>query len=448
MKVLLIRINHFGKVLGHPRDVFMPFDLSMLSAILKKEHLVDIKDNDVLKWEEKNMKRYLLARRWDLLVIKFGLEVGVEVAEMVREYKQKYKRSKVLLLDYENNAWYRNMLEKSKADAYIWGDPEKVIDNYLKTGKISQDNPELIDNLDDLPFYDHRSFLNQKYQIFSKTVKVYKKVKWGFLLTSRGCPFGCKFCSSNIRNSHGKKYREMGAKRIYSELRYMVEKLGINAISFEDDIFTFKRQRVVDLCNLIIDGKLKFSWVVSTRADCLDGELISLMKKAGCGGVAIGVESGSNKILKAMNKGEKVQEIKNKLLCLRKNGVAVTANVIVGYPGEDKNDLKKTIKLLMESRVVMVHAHYLTLYPDTVLYREFGKKAIKKGGYNHRIYGENNLSKIREEELKRAVIKIYKTYYLTWNYLMTYIKFRWQYWIFNPHVEISLFLRTQSYLLK
>ena len=448
MKILLVRINYFGSVSGHPRDVFMPFKLSLLSRVLEKDHQVVIRDNDVLRWEVSKWGKCLIEEKWDLVVIKFNMEVGEKIAEIVAKCKENNNKTKILLLDFENNDWCLNMLKKSKADGYVWGDPAIVVKNYIKTGKLPLKKPMIESNLDKFPFFNHKRFLSNDYQIFSKTVSSFNKIKWGFLLTSRGCPFDCKFCSYNIRNSHGKGYRAMSAKRIYKELKYMVSELGINAVSFEDDIFTLDRQRVVDLCNLIIIGKIKFKWVVSTRTDCLDEELIKLMKKAGCDGMALGVESGSNKVLKAMNKGESVEEIKNILLILRKFGVAVTANVIVGYPGESRRDLEKTIKLLKETRVVMVHVHYLTLYPDTILYSEYDRKMVKTEKYNHRIYGENNFSQMSEEELSKSPVEIYKKYYLSFDYLMTYLRFRWQYWIFNPQIELSLFLRTAKYLLK
>lgn len=447
MKILLGRINFYGKMGGHPRDVFMPFELSMLSTLLKKENKVTIKDNDVLEKNINQWKEILARGKWELVILKLGMDVMEESVELLANFKRNNPKSKLILLGFENKEWFRKIKKESRIDRWIWGDAEKGVLDFLEDDKTKANKISVIDDLDKLPFYDHKSFLGKNYVIYSKSVKVYKKIRWGFLLTSRGCPFNCKFCSSNIRNSQGKFFRAMSAGRIYRELDYMINKLKINAVSFEDDIFTMNRKRVVDLCNKIIQKKLKFSWVVSTRADCLDEELIKLMKRAGCDGMAIGVESGSNRILKSMGKGEKAEEIKNKLLLLRKIGIAVTANVIVGYPGETELDFRKTMRLLKESKVVLVHAHYLTLYPDTLLYSEY-KEKIKKNKYNHRIYGELNLSKMKEKELVRGAQKIYKNYYLSWNYWLTYWFFRWQYWIFNPNLELKLLLRTEDYLLK
>lgn len=448
MKIFLGRINYYGKMGGHPRDVFMPFELSMLSTILKKENKITIKDNDILEKDINEWKEILNKGKWELVILKLGMDVLEESVELLANFKKNNPKSKLILLGFENKEWFRKIQKESRADMWIWGDAEKGVLDFLKNKKeIKAERISMVDDLDKLPFYDHKSFLGKKYVIYSKSVKVYKRIRWGFLLTSRGCPYNCKFCSSNIRNSQGKFFRAMSAERVFRELSYMINKLGINAVSFEDDIFTMNRKRVVDLCNKIIQNKLKFSWVISTRADCLDEELIKLMKKAGCDGMAIGVESGSNRILKSMSKGEKVEEIREKLLLLRKLGVAVTANVIIGYPGETEVDLKKTLKLLKESRVLLVHAHYLTLYPDTLLYSEY-KDKIKKNKYNHRFYGEINLSQMEEEKIVRAAQKIYKNYYLSWNYWLTYIFFRWQYWIFNPNMELKLILRTGDYLLK
>jgi anaerobic magnesium-protoporphyrin IX monomethyl ester cyclase len=461
VKILLGRINHFHLSDGmHPRDVFMPFELAMLSSMLKKNNQISIWDNDVLNWSQDNWRHRLSEGQFQVIVLKFNPDVADGLIKEIKKIK-KCRKCIVILLDFQKNKWYERLMKESGVDYAIWGDPEEVLAKYILFKKkakgfvwlnnkknVVTTGPAEIGDIDRLPFYDHESFLSSKYKIVSKSVTVIEKLRWGFMLTSRGCPYRCNFCSPNIRNSFGSGYRSMSPGRILAELKYMVKRLGINAVSFEDDLFTLNKQRIQKMCRMIIKCNLRFSWVVSTRADCLDENLIKIMKRAGCGGVAIGVESGSQRIIKAMDKGESLETIRNSLILLKKAGIAVTTNVIIGYPGETIDDYVRTRNLLHETMPLFVHGHYLALYPGVKLYEKYSNWLLPHGHeFNHRKYNHLNLTKMDDKVCRSLIKRLYFDYYFSLNYLMTYLKFRWRYWWYDPVFELSFLFNTARYLL-
>ncbi len=111
-----------------------------------------------------------------------------------------------------------------------------------------------------------------------------------------------------------------------------------------DDTFTLNKLRATEICQRIIDDHLDIKWVCDTRGDCLDDELLALMKKSGCIRIKIGVESGSNKVLKSMRKGVTLERILKAIKTIKKHGVPLTVYLLAGFPGETTEDLRQTIK--------------------------------------------------------------------------------------------------------
>jgi radical SAM superfamily enzyme YgiQ (UPF0313 family) len=442
----------------------MPFGVSMIAALLEKEHKIKVVDNEIEELSKQVLLKRLMKYQSDVVVFNCNFEDFKEVIWLSKEIKQRNKNIKIILFGACLEYYTTSISMENSVDYLVYGEPEltvleiikqfeskninsKLIKGviYLNGSKITKNESRPWIKLDELPFFAHKYFLSPKYQIVSKTVRTFNKIKWGFLLTSRGCPYQCKFCSEVIRNSMGKEYRVKSAKLVVDEIEYMINSLGINAISIEDDIFTFDRNRVIQICEEIIKRKLKFSWIVSTRADKLDEELVKLMKKAGCSGMAIGIESGSSEILKSESKGETAKKIEKTLKMLRRLGIAVTGNIIIGHPGESRKDILKTLKLVKKIKPVFIHLHFLTLYPDTQLSKKYGTNLSLK--MDHRRWSELPWASLKEKEYKKIYIEFYLKYYLSISYLWTYIRFRYQYLLFNFGSELKFLLQVTGYFV-
>lgn len=198
------------------------------------------------------------------------------------------------------------------------------------------------------------------------------------MVSSRGCPFQCKFCS--IHNVYGYKWRAFSASRVINEIKEAVLKFGVNHVEFEDDNLTLDKNRAMDIFEGIknLRGKNgeKIIWSApnGVMINSLDRELIFKMKESGAKLIYLPVESGDEKILELMNKGNWRTHLKKTLEVLGysvKAGIETRAFIIIGYPGENKASFEKTKKYcqkLVDLGVDAITPLVATPYPNTELY--------------------------------------------------------------------------------
>ncbi|KKT74559.1 MAG: Radical SAM domain protein [Parcubacteria group bacterium GW2011_GWB1_44_7] len=203
------------------------------------------------------------------------------------------------------------------------------------------------------------------------------------VVSSRGCPFKCRFCS--IYNVYGHKWRAFSAKRIIREIKIAIERFGVNHIEFEDDNLTLEKDRAMEIFEGIknLNGrngeKIIWSAPNGVMINSLDRELIFKMKDSGAELIYLPVESGDEKILELMNKCHykaHLQKTLEVVSCCREANLKVSAFIIVGYPGEDKESFGKTLdfcKKLVDAGASAVTPLVATPYPNTDLYRECEK---------------------------------------------------------------------------
>jgi len=188
---------------------------------------------------------------------------------------------------------------------------------------------------------------------------------FSLMLTSRGCPGQCIFC---LKKMMAGKYRARSSENVYQEIKYLVDNFGIKSIYFQDWEFLVDRERVKELCQLLIKAPdLEIVWGCSARATSLDSETIILMKKAGCVLINFGYESGSPEILKASKKGvsaEKMTEVVN--LC-REQNINIRSFCLVNLPGENKETLKESAKFIIQNNLNVPHINVPIPYPGTEL---------------------------------------------------------------------------------
>jgi anaerobic magnesium-protoporphyrin IX monomethyl ester cyclase len=208
---------------------------------------------------------------------------------------------------------------------------------YKHKGKLKFTNPRgIIKNLDTLPFPARELFDNQAYRNY------YSK-KFGYaitsLMTSRGCPFVCEFCSRPV---FGTTFRSRSARSVVDEIEVIL-KLGYRRIWFADDCFTLNRKRLLDTCKEIIRREIKIEWECLSRVDTVDRETFDKMKSAGCVRVFFGIESGNDSVLSLMKKQITTSRAREAVHLAKQSGVQVGAFFIVGYPGERSETILDTI---------------------------------------------------------------------------------------------------------
>lgn len=189
------------------------------------------------------------------------------------------------------------------------------------------------------------------------------------MITSRGCPFDCKFCSNKLIY---KSVRFHSLRYTIDEINYVVGNYRIDAISFVDTMFLSGRRRIETLCQELIDTKLnkKFKWACSARADVVDENILRLMKKAGCIYINYGFESGSQRMLDLMNKKTTVNQNYRAATLTNKAGILVNSALITNLPKETEDDTLSTIDFLKNARIYCASLNNLLPLPGSPYYRE------------------------------------------------------------------------------
>jgi radical SAM superfamily enzyme YgiQ (UPF0313 family) len=238
----------------------------------------------------------------------------------------------------------------------------------VKNKIVSAPPRPLIPNLDNIPFPNRDSMF---------TLDAYGNVKYmhecSDILTSRGCPYPCTFCCA-YEAWGSRKPRFRSVNNIISELKYLITTFNQEFFTFWDDLFTANKARTTELCEKIIQDKLNIKWICITRLNSLDSELLNIMRKAGCIEVQIGIESGSDRVLKYIKKGITLELIHEKVSLIKKSGIAWRIFLIIGFPSETKKEIYDTLNLISEIKPTSVDLSIFCPYPGTDLYYELKEK--------------------------------------------------------------------------
>jgi anaerobic magnesium-protoporphyrin IX monomethyl ester cyclase len=238
---------------------------------------------------------------------------------------------------------------------------------FRKNGKIIRnlDRP-FLEDLDSLPFPAH-------HLLPLDSLKRMGKILFP-LMTSRGCVYWCDFCST-VR-MFGRGFRMRSPKNVVDEMQFVHDKYGVEQVTFYDDDFTVNRERVVRICEELHARKLDMNWDCGTRVDMVDRELLQTMHDAGCIAVWMGVESGSEKMLGAMNKKIKLDQTRKAYRDAQAVGLLTIANTVLGFPGENEATAWETIRFIKELNPDDVGFYVATPYPGTPMYEQ-----VKKNGW-------------------------------------------------------------------
>jgi len=292
---------------------------------------------------------------------------------------------------------------------------------FRENGKIIKTSPrEWIRDVDSLPF-PARHLVNMNGYRIQPHMGIGKKT--ATMITSRGCPYSCIFCSAHI--SMGRGYRPHSTKYIISEIGHLQQKYGIQHIYFHDDTFTVQKNRVVEICNLLLEKKMGISWICMARADTISEDLIILMKKAGCYGVGFGVESGDERILKNIKKGTTLKQCREAFKHCKKAGLKTYGTFMFGNPGEDHKSVEKTIQFAIELNPDIAMFYVLTPFPGSEIFNSYEGKLFKASAdfdsYNillsntpHALCSYQFTSK----ELKHYISLANRRFYFRFNYLI------------------------------
>lgn len=276
-----------------------------------------------------------------------------------------------------------------------------------------------IQNLDDIPWPARHLLKYKKYTIGTlKGKKVYTS-----LFMSRGCPYQCIFCASDL---YGKQVRRRSLEDVIKEIDYIINELGINHIYFLDDTLTLNRNYIIELCSLIKKHKFKFTFEGSTRANLWDEELVKMLKEVGLIRISFGLETVDLEVRKIIKKEVPIQSYIDANRLNAKYKIETINSVMLGLPGESRESIKKTVDFLCKARDIE-HATYSIAipYPGTELYnmakrKENGLELVSEDFATYQRYGSSvmKVGDLNPEDIvllqKKGLIRIYTRWWRIW----------------------------------
>ena len=277
-------------------------------------------------------------------------------------------------------------------DVLVRGEPDVVVPEALEKPladvrgiayrdaggvRVTALNPARAD-LDALPRMAYDLFPMSRYTITYFDAPFHERDVPGIRIrTTRDCPFGCAFCiiGSSPARGYDRRWRARDAALVVGDLEDLVRRQGVKAFFFWDETFTLDQKRAARICQGIIERKLDIAWRCLTRIDCVNDDLLALMKRAGCKLIEFGIESGDEGVRRELSKRFTDDEAVRVVRAARRLGIRVNCDMIVGLPWETRDTLAASARLARRLRADNVHLTMAFPYPTTT----FGDIARDEG---------------------------------------------------------------------
>ena len=435
MKICLISPPYNSAVKSVVGVSSPPLGLAYIASVLRQNPEVKIIDSNILNYTIGDVEEELRSFNPDVVGIT-SVTPSIYEAYKVAETAKKVRDDCTVVLGGPHATFMpRQTMEECKyIDIIVRGEGEEttkeLIENIEKGASLNEvkgitfrEKNEIIDaeprpfikNIDDIPFPSRDLLPMHLYK--------FNGVKYTTMLTSRGCPFKCSFCSSS--RLFGGYWRERSPENVLEEMKIIYEEYNIRNIEFMDDTFTLNQERAEKICDEIIKQGWDISWGASSRVDTLSKKLVEKMKKAGCWILFLGIESGSQKILDTIGKRITLEQVKKAVKILKDAGIQVLGSFILGFLQDTTKTIKETIKFAKSLNLDYAEFSVLTPYPGTPIF-DYAKK-------NSMLLTENwskytaiepivKIEGASEKEIKALFQKAYITFYLRPRIVMEWLK--------------------------
>ncbi|MFH1850442.1 MAG: radical SAM protein [archaeon] len=368
------------------RDTNPPLGVAYLAASLRQAGFpVDILDPTF--GGESYAKKELGRRKFDVFGVSAytkNYESGLELARLARAHNPKCR---IVFGGVHPTILGDEVIQEPLVDIVVLGEAEETIVDlavalskgkplsevkgiiYKENGRPRTTAPRsLIRDLDKIPFpardlLPMREYLNANYGRAAWSVKQPATS----VITSRGCPYRCTYCSSHLM--FGRTVRFRSPENIVGEIRALIRDYGIRGLTFVDDTFTLKADRIEGLHALLKKESIRIEWICNGRVDTVTKDMLRTMKKSGCEVIAFGVESGNQRILDdILHKNLKLARVREVFRWCRELKIKTDAYFMIGIPGETLQDIRNTIRFAKEIRADAVNFSITSPMPKTELY--------------------------------------------------------------------------------
>lgn len=378
--------------------------------------------------------------------------------EWIRNIRQKINVP-VIVGGHHARIYPREILTHREIDYCIIGDAEEALPKFLiaLTGKqdlsgilglayrnessqeiIVNNAAACIEDLDSVTFPSRHLIDNSLYY---SLISQYKN--FTAMTTSRGCVFQCIFC-----DNHCLKYRAMSPKRVVDEIEACHRDFGINEIDMFDGVFSINKNRLLAICEEIGKRKIRIHWSMRTRADLVDRDMLIALKQAGCIRIYYGIESGSALVLKNIKKGMDLGYIEETVKFTKKIGIDTFGYFMLGAPGETKETLRQTRKLMLSLPLDYVQISPIFYPPNTELYTEVMKKIKYDYWQEYTLDPEKMINfpivgtDFSQAQIHFFVRKMYLNFYLRPRYILKFMM------RIKSYAEISRALKALSDMVR
>ncbi len=273
--------------------------------------------------------------------------------------------------------------------------------------------------LDSLPFPAY-----EKLTGFPKTYRLpifnYPKAPNTSCISSRGCPYSCSYCDRSVFR---RTFRYNSAAYLYRHLEYLKNRFGIRHVNFYDDQFTFNRERVTELCQLLQARPLDMTFNCAVRAEHVDGAMLEMMKKAGCWMISLGIESGDAELLSRHRQKVDLDFMAEQIHLIKKTGIRVKGLFMVGLPGETTESVKLSINYLKSLPIDELNVAKFTPFPGSPLYENihsfgsFNEEWEKMDCMSFQFIPEG----LTNEKLEKLFLEFYQAHFKRPRTLLNYI---------------------------
>lgn len=303
---------------------------------------------------------------------------------------------------------------------------------------------ETLLDLDGLPFPAYEK-LDGFPRDYSLPIFNYPRAPNTSCLSSRGCPYACSYCDRSV---FGRTYRFNSASYLYEHLRYLRERFGMRHVNFYDDQFTFRKKRVEEFTDMLVEKPLGMTFNCAVRANHIDEDLIRRLKSAGCWMVSLGIETGDQELLERQNRKINLGDLGEKIRMIKRHGIRVKGLLMMGLPGETEETIAKTRRYVFSLPVDDLNMTKFTPFPGSPIYDEIKAANGLMGEFDedwqrmdcmHFLFVPRGMTRDRLDELHRD---FYKAHFTRPKVLWDYVTMLWR----SPHSWLRFLSNLRSFL--
>ncbi len=378
-----------AEILSQSTGITPPHGIGYIASYLEKHGFtIKILDNSIERLSTHEFNRYIKKNNPRYVGFSVCTSSYKCASKLAVSAKQANPDISVLMGGVHASALPRQVISNPAVDIVVKGEGEETTLDLLKTlskngdlrnvqgivfkegDKIIETPPrKIIEDIDSLSMPAYHLMPMDKYLLPAPRSFTQKRVS--SIITSRGCPYGCLFCSS--KSVFPGSVRLRSPENVINEIKHLIDRYKIKELVFWDDSFLLDRARAIRICNLMIKEKIKLIWSCSSRVDQISDGTARLFYEAGCRFMLFGVESGSQEVLDRLKKKTTLSQIENAVLICKKNKILSFCSFILGTPYDTRESSEQTIRFTVKLNPDFAIFCIFTPLPGSALFDEYSQ---------------------------------------------------------------------------